>query len=98
MDLVTDVIVYRGWSGERGGKPTAYAGVAATDAYLIDLSNRQFDFLSFVKHGLRMQLGEGDQSRFIMRENIWDTRFGVFANPLRSVHKITLPLPGSGNS
>lgn len=96
MDLVTDVIVYRGWSGERGGKPTTYAGVASTDAYLIDVGNKAFDFQSFVKHGLRMRMGEGDASRFIERENIWDSRVGVFANPLRAVHKITLPLADSG--
>lgn len=96
MDLVTDVIVYRGWTGERAGVATSYAGVASTDAYLIDTSNKAFDFQSYVKHSLRMQMGEGDMSRFIMKENIWDTRIGVFANPLRAVQKITLPLADSG--
>jgi hypothetical protein len=96
MDLVTDVIVYRGWTGERGGKPTTYAGVASTDAYLIDVGNKAFDFQSFVKHGLRLRMGEGDASRFIERESLWDSRVGVFANPLRAVHKITLPLADSG--
>ena len=98
MDLITDVIVYRGWTGERAGVATTYSGVASTDAYLIDISNKSSDFQSYVKHNLRMQMGEGDMKRFIMKENLWDTRLGVYANPIRAVEKITLPTADSGDS
>jgi hypothetical protein len=98
LDMIRNIIIYNGWTGVRGQKKTTYAGVQSGYAYLIDLSMKTQDFRSFVKHGLRMTMGEGDASRFIMKENIWDSRFGVFAAPQKAVHKIQLPVAASGQA
>jgi hypothetical protein len=88
---IQTVIAYDGWTGTRGKKSTTYPGVTAGKCYLIDLGNRTMDFQSWVKQPLRMQRGDGDLSRFIVEQVIWDTRFGVFADPVRAVEEITLP-------
>lgn len=98
LDMIRNIIIYNGWTGVRGQKKTTYNGVQSGYAYLIDLSMKNQDFRSFVKHGLRLKMGEGDMSRFIMQETIWDSRFGVFAAPQRAVHKIQLPVAASGAS
>jgi hypothetical protein len=95
---IRTIVAYDGWTGTRGKKSVSYDGVAAGETYLIDLANRTMDFQSFFKQPLRVQQGDGDASRFIMAETIFDSRFGVFADPLRSVHKITLPVAASGAS
>jgi len=85
------VIAYDGWTGTRGKKQISYEGVDAGKCYLIDVANRSIDFQSWVKQPLRTQRGDGDLSRFIVEQVIWDTRFGVFADPARAVEEITLP-------
>lgn len=95
---ISSVIEYDGWSGTRGKLATTYGGVPAGTAFLIDLANRDKDFQSFWKHMLRFQTGNPDISRFIMAQNIWDSRFGVFSDPTRAVEKITLPLVTSGQA
>lgn len=95
---VSSIVVYDGWSGARGKKTATYSGVSAGTAYLIDTSYKAFDFQSYFKHGLRQRMGNEDVSRFIMAQTIWDVRVGVFADPLRAVHKITLPTATSGQA
>jgi hypothetical protein len=98
MDQIAGLIAYNGWTGTRGKKTVSYAGVPSGKAYLIDISNRDMDFQSYVKQPLRRQLGEKDSSRFILEQVIWDSRFGVFADPARAVEELTLPTADSGDS
>lgn len=92
------VVEYDGWTGTRGNKQTAYAGVASGTAYLVHIADRMYDFQSYFKHELRRQEDMGDLVRFIMARTVWDVRFGVFADPKRAVHKITWPVAASGAS
>lgn len=92
------VVEYDGWTGTRGSKETAYAGVPAGTAYLVHIADRMYDFQSYFKHELRRQEDMGDLIRFIMARTVWDVRFGVFADPKRAVHKITWPVAASGAS
>lgn len=98
LGRVRSVIAYDGWTGTRGKKATTYDGVTSGKAYLVDLGNRAYDFQSFFKQPLRQQRGDGDLSRFIIEQVIWDTRFGVFADPKRAVQEITWPVAASGAS
>lgn len=98
LGRVQSVIAYDGWTGTRGKKSVTYSGVSSGTAYLIDLSNRTMDYQSYVKTPLRMQMGNEDISRFIMAQTVWDTRFGAFADPVRSVEEITWPMAASGSS
>lgn len=91
IDAIQSIIAYDGWTGTRGGKVTTYAGVTAGKAYLIDLSNRGKFFQSFVKQGLDSAIGNSDISRFILDQVVWDTFFGIYANPLAAVEEVTLP-------
>lgn len=93
---INNVVVYDGWTGTRGKKQVSYAGVGAGEAYLVHTGNRDEDFSSYEKHGLRQQTGEGDLSRFIEAEEVWDSRFGIYANPTAAVEKITWPVAASG--
>jgi hypothetical protein len=95
---VSSILVYDGWSGSRGKKATSYTGVSSGTAYLVDTSQRDFDFQSYFKHGLRQRMGNEDVIRFIMAQTVWDVRLGVFADPVRAAHKITLPTGASGAS
>ena len=92
------ILEYDGWSGTRGKKSTTYDGVPAGTAYLVSLAHRTEDFMSMFKHGLRRQMDQGSLLKFIMARTVWDVRFGVFADPKRSVQKITWPVAGSGAS
>lgn len=91
IGMIPQIIYYNGWTGTRGAKTTTYPGVTAGKAYLIDVSNRDMDFQSFVKQDLTQERGNPDVSRFILEQVIWDVYFGVYANPLRAVEEITLP-------
>jgi hypothetical protein len=98
LNRVRAVVEYDGWTGTRGKKQVAYDGVTAGKGYLVDISSRMFDFQSFFKQPLRQQRGDGDLTRFIIEQVVWDTRFGVFADPDRAVHEITWPVAASGAS
>lgn len=95
---VRTLISYNGWTGTRGKLATTYAGVPSGKAYLIDISNKMTDFQGYVKIPLRMTMGNPDVSRFIMAQTVYDTHFGVFADPVRAVQEITLPTPTSGQA
>lgn len=95
---IQTIIAYDGWTGTRGAETTTYTGVAAGKCYLVDVSSRAMDYQSFVKIPLRMKQGNPDISRFIEAQTIWDTWFGAFADPIRSVEEITLPTPDSGDA
>lgn len=96
LSRVQSVIEYNGWTGTRGLKTTTYAGVPSGKAYLVDIGNRVLDFQSLVSQPLQMTMGNPDISRFIMEQNVWDTYFGVYANPAGAVEEITLPVAASG--
>lgn len=95
---INQVIAYDGWSGTRGKKATTYSGVSDGTAYLISLSRRSEDFLSLVNQPLRRQSNDGDLSRFIVEQVVWDTYFGVYTNVTDTVIEITLPGETSGAS
>jgi hypothetical protein len=88
---ITQLIAYNGWSGSRGKKQVSYGGVPANTCYLIDTGYRERNFKSFVKQGLLQVNGNPDISRFILEQTVWDTWFGVFADPAAAVEEVTLP-------
>ena len=90
IDMIRNVISYDGWTGERGGKTVTYSGVTSTKGYLVSQQYRGQDFVSFMKQDLGQDGEERDISRF-MYQVVWDTYFGVYANPLRAVEEITWP-------
>lgn len=91
IDMVRAIVAYDGWTGTRGAKVTTYSGVTANKAYLVDLANRDADFVSYVKQPLELTMGNPDVSRFIREQSVWDLYYGVYSNPLRAVEEITLP-------
>lgn len=95
MSRIQTVISYNGWSGTRGSKTVSYAGVTANTGYLINLAYRDQDFRSFMKQPLDMAMGNPDVSRFIEEQAVWDTFFGVYANPTAAVEEVTFPTSGS---
>jgi hypothetical protein len=90
IDAITSVIVYDGWTGTRGRKSVTYTGVAANTAYLVSQQYKGQDFRSFEKQALSNEGIETDISRFLT-QSVWDSYYGVYANPLRSVEEVTLP-------
>ena len=88
---------YDGWTGMRGKKTVEYPGVTAGKSYLVSLANRDEDFQQFTKTPFRRRQ-DGDLKRFIMEEVIWDTRTGVFVNPVRAVEEITWPAGTDGTT
>lgn len=91
FDSVQAVIAYDGWTGTRGSLATTYNGVTANKAYLISLAYRDMDLQSYYQQDLRVQRGDGDLSRFIVEQVIYDLWFGVYANPRACVEELTLP-------
>jgi hypothetical protein len=53
LDSIQSVISYNGWTGTRGSKTTTYTGVTSGTAYLIDVSQKDADFQSFMKRILQ---------------------------------------------
>lgn len=90
LGAIQAVIAYDGWTGTRGYKTVTYSGVSANKCYLIDTANRMLDFKSYMKQDLRLDGEDQDISRF-MTQRVYDTYFGVYANPLRAVEEVTLP-------
>jgi hypothetical protein len=90
LAAIRSVIAYDGWTGTRGFKATTYAGVATNKAYLISQQYRGQDFISFEKQSLQNEGMQVDISRFLT-QSVWDSYYGVYANPLRAVEEITLP-------
>lgn len=90
LGAVTNIIAYDGWTGTRGAKTTTYTGVTAGIAYLISQQYRGQDFRSFVKQDLQNEGTEEDISRFLT-QTIWDSYYGVYANPVAAVEEITWP-------
>lgn len=90
LSAVRAVISYDGWTGVRGAKTTTYTGVTAGKAYLISQQYRGQDYRSFVKTDLQQYGTQEDISRFLT-QSVWHSRYGVYANPLRSVEEITWP-------
>lgn len=91
ISMIQNVIVYDGWTGQRGKKSVTYSGVTTGTAYLVSKMRKAEDFRSFVKQSLQMVMGNPDVSRFIEEQVIWDLYLGAYANPLRAVEEITWP-------
>jgi hypothetical protein len=91
LDMIDNVIAYGGGTYTRGKKETTYAGVTANKAYLISKQYSSKDFQSWQSQGLESQVGDGDVSRFIMEQIVWDCFIGIYSNPAGSVEEITLP-------
>lgn len=90
LSAIRGVISYDGWTGTRGAKTTTYTGVTAGKAYLISQQYRGQDFRSFEKQALQNEGTEQDISRF-MTQSVWDSYYGVYANPVAAVEEITWP-------
>lgn len=90
LSAVRGVISYDGWTGVRNNKTVTYAGVTPGKAYLVSQQYRGQDFRSFVKTALMNYGTQEDKSRFLL-QSIWHSRYGVYANPLRSVEELTWP-------
>lgn len=88
---IRKVIIYKGWTGQRGKKTVSYPGVTAGKAYLINVPTESMDFQSWVRQDLQSTRGDGDLSRFIIEQVVYDTWLGVYANPEGSVEEITWP-------
>lgn len=88
---IQNIIAYDGWSGSRGKKTVSYDGVTAGKAYLISKQYRDTDFQSYFKQDLQSERGDGDLSRFIVEQVVYDAWFGMYANPVRAVEEITWP-------
>jgi hypothetical protein len=90
LSAIRNIIVYDGWTGRRGLKDVTYPGVPSTKAYLISQQYLGQDFRSFEKQSLQNEGTQTDLSRF-MTQTVWDSYYGVYSNPLRSVEEITWP-------
>ena len=90
LSAVRSVISYDGWTGTRGNKSVTYSGVTAGKAYLISQQYRGLDYVSFEKQALTNGGTQEDITRFLT-QTVWDSYYGVYANPLRSVEEITWP-------
>lgn len=91
LGQIRTIIAYDGWSGNNGKEDVTYAGVTSGKAYLIHTGHREFDFQSKVKIPFRRQEAPGELSRFIAREIVFDTHYGLYAAPTRAVQEVTLP-------
>lgn len=84
------VVSYDGWSGQRGsGVAASYAGVTSDMAYLVSLAHQDFDLQSYEKQAMRNEGQETDLSRFLT-QTVWDSYYGVYANPIRCTEEISL--------
>lgn len=91
VSMVQNVIAYDGVTLTRGNKSVTYTGVTAGTAYLISKGEMDMDFQSYFNHELRRSAGEADMSRFILEQEIYDVRVGVYSNPLAAVEELTWP-------
>lgn len=90
LEAIRNVIVYDGWTGVRGYEVTTYPGVTAGKSLLVSQQYKGQDFRSFEKQALQNEGTETDLSRFLT-QSVWDSYYGVYANPLRSTEEITWP-------
>lgn len=91
--MISDLIVYDGWSGTMNGETYTYSGVSANKAYLIDISAaaRMKYAISLIKFTLKQLNGSDDVSRLIRQQEIlWDAA-GVYVNVPALAEEISLP-------
>jgi hypothetical protein len=91
IDAIQSVVIYNGWTGTRGKKTTAYGGVPANTAFLCNMAYREEDFQAWESQPLESTMGDGDVTRFILQQTVWDTYFGMYVNQTRAVQKVALP-------
>ena len=85
---ITEIIAYDGYDIRVAKKSYSYGGVNDNTAYLI---RPKGGFKELVKHGLRVDAGDGDLSRLIETQIVGRTRRGVYAAVAENVQKINLP-------
>lgn len=90
LSAIRAIVSYDGWTGTRGAKTVTYSGVTAGKAYLISQQYRGQDFRSFEKQSLQNEGMQEDISRFLT-QTVWDSYYGVYANPIAAVEEITWP-------
>lgn len=90
--MIRGIIAYDSQTFTMGNLSVTYTGVTAGKAYLISTQYQAKDFQSFIKQGLEEYGRQEDVSRFLLQV-VWDTRFGVYANPVAAVEEVTLPTP-----
>jgi hypothetical protein len=90
IDMIRNVIAYDGWTGTRGSISVTYPGMTSGKALLVSQQYRGQDARSFEKQALQNEGMEQDLSRFLT-QTVWDSYYGVYANPLRCAEEITLP-------
>jgi len=73
----SDLIEYDGDTVEVGGKEYTYTGVTSGFAYFI-VPKRMFK--EYIKHGLRVDSGDGDLSRLIVTQMVGRSRRGVMVS------------------
>lgn len=91
LSFIRNIVVYDGWSGSRGKISRTYTGVTKGTGYLISQQFGDMDFQSYIKQDLQSQSGDGDLSRFIVEQVVYDSWFGMYAAPLKAVEEITWP-------
>lgn len=96
LNTIRNIIAYNGWSTRIGKKEDNYPGVPIDKAYLIDIGNKASDFLSFISQAFERAMAQGDMSRFILEQIIYDCYFAVYVQPRRAVQEITLPGASDG--
>lgn len=91
-DMITDVILYDGWTGKVGRKTYSYPGVTAKKAYLIQPKQR---FVEVVKtrdgQDLVFDIGNPDVSRGISDQIVGKTWRTIYADVGAAVQELTLP-------
>lgn len=90
LNSINNIIVYDGWTGTRGSKSTTYDGVTAGKGYLVSSQFQDQDFVSYFKQDLAEAGTQQDVSR-LLTQIVYDTAFGVYANPVAAVEEITFP-------
>jgi hypothetical protein len=91
IGMIQNVIAYDGATVSRGKLSTTYTGVTAGTGYLISKQYGAADFQSYVKQPLQAARGDGDLSRFIVEQVVYDWWGGVYCNPIAAVEEITWP-------
>jgi hypothetical protein len=91
LDNITTVVAYDGWNGRDGNRSASYDGVPTGTAFLIDTSQRMYDFQSLIRLPMTRKSAGGDITRFVEEQVIYHTYFGLYAAPERAVQKILWP-------
>lgn len=90
-DKISTIIGYNGWTGKRGLLTETYPGVTSGTCYLIDLGYKTRNMRAFIKQDFQRTVGEGDVSRFILEELVYDAYLAGYTDVAASTEQIVLP-------